>query len=213
MKTTEHFNQLTEGEAERLAILIEECGEVIQAACKILRHGYDSNNKGQLAETNRQTLERELGDVSHAAARMETAADINPLVVRARAASKAERIAPYLHHQGAAELTDDQLKEKDAAQLALDIGRQVAKILGQRDRLRLALANVTKAAKSYRSDALGLAQDSETGEILDLSSGIATPADERWKSFWAPPDEGRDAHVLDAEAALSEIPCVTGTAL
>ena len=35
-----HFNKLTPAQAERLAILIEECGEVIQAATKILRHGY-----------------------------------------------------------------------------------------------------------------------------------------------------------------------------
>lgn len=38
----QHFNQLKPSEAERLACLIEECGEVIQAAGKILRHGYKS---------------------------------------------------------------------------------------------------------------------------------------------------------------------------
>ena len=35
-----NFNQLTPAETERLAILAEECGEVIQAVGKILRHGY-----------------------------------------------------------------------------------------------------------------------------------------------------------------------------
>ena len=35
----DHFNNLTPGEAERLAILAEECGEVIQIIGKILRHG------------------------------------------------------------------------------------------------------------------------------------------------------------------------------
>jgi uncharacterized membrane protein YccC len=96
---TNHFNQLTEAEAERLSILIEECGEVVQAACKILRHGYDSDNKGNLAETNRQALEREIGDLGHAIRRMEKAADLNPLVITARAASKSESIRAYLHHQ------------------------------------------------------------------------------------------------------------------
>lgn len=97
---TKHFNGLSEAEAERLAILIEECGEVVQSACKILRHGYESYNPTVLGgETNRESLERELGDLGHAARRMEVAADINPLKIAARAASKPERIRPYLHHQ------------------------------------------------------------------------------------------------------------------
>lgn len=96
---TEHFNSLTEAEQERLSILIEECGEVVQAACKILRHGYESDNSGLNRENNRQALERELGDLGHAIRRMEIAADLNPLAIAARAASKPERIKPYLHHQ------------------------------------------------------------------------------------------------------------------
>jgi len=73
---TNHFNRLTEAEAERLAILIEECGEVTQAACKILRHGYESTNPKAITpieedpETNRSALERELGDLLHAARRL-----------------------------------------------------------------------------------------------------------------------------------------------
>jgi hypothetical protein len=98
---TAHFNGLTPAEAERLAILIEECAEVQQIACKILRHGYESHNPTiPNSETNREALERELGDLGHAASRMEAAADINPLKIRARAQSKPERIKPYLHHQG-----------------------------------------------------------------------------------------------------------------
>lgn len=41
---SEFTNNLTPAEAECLAILIEECAEVQQIACKILRHGYDSCN-------------------------------------------------------------------------------------------------------------------------------------------------------------------------
>lgn len=97
---TDHFNGLTEAEQERLAILVEECGEAIQAACKILRHGYESTNPLNLAaETNRAALERELGHVGHAVRRMEKEGDVNPLALCASAASKAKGILLYLHHQ------------------------------------------------------------------------------------------------------------------
>ena len=36
----EHFNGLTPAEAKRLALLAEECGEVLQAIGKVLRHGF-----------------------------------------------------------------------------------------------------------------------------------------------------------------------------
>lgn len=39
-----HFNDLEPGEAERLAILAEEAGELIHAIGKILRYGYESHN-------------------------------------------------------------------------------------------------------------------------------------------------------------------------
>ena len=58
-----HFNQLTPAEAERLAMLAEECGEVIQVIGKILRHGYDSYHPNDPATTNRQLLGRELTDL------------------------------------------------------------------------------------------------------------------------------------------------------
>jgi MazG nucleotide pyrophosphohydrolase domain len=95
----DHFNKLTEAEQERLAILIEECSEVIQVACKILRHGYDSDNKGQLQETNRRSLERELGDVRYIVAEMIDACDLASGKILNAAMKKSERIKPYLHHQ------------------------------------------------------------------------------------------------------------------
>ncbi len=65
---TNHFNGLTEAKTERLVILIEECAEVQQCACKILRHGYDIRNpKDPGGETNREALNREMGDMYHAA--------------------------------------------------------------------------------------------------------------------------------------------------
>ena len=60
---TEHFNKLTPAQAERLAMLAEECGEVIQAVGKILRHGFESRHPNG-GETNKDALLRELGDLS-----------------------------------------------------------------------------------------------------------------------------------------------------
>lgn len=59
-----HFNGLTPAEAERLAMLAEECGEVIQIVGKILRHGYESFHPVNPRVTNRQLLVRELRDVN-----------------------------------------------------------------------------------------------------------------------------------------------------
>ena len=59
----EHFNKLTPAEAERLAMLAEECGEVIQVIGKIMRHGYDSYHPADPTTTNRALLGRELTDL------------------------------------------------------------------------------------------------------------------------------------------------------
>lgn len=100
MKVTRHFNELSEAEQERLAILIEECAEVIQAGSKVLRHGYESRNpKVQDSETHREALERELGDLMHAMTRLTDAGDLDRDVIEARRTSKPTRILPYLHHQ------------------------------------------------------------------------------------------------------------------
>lgn len=97
---TTHFSALTEAEQERLVILIEECGEVIQSGCKILRHGYENYNPTTVdGETNRQSLEREIGDLMHAVERMEIAHDVSASVIVERRHSKPQRIEKYLHHQ------------------------------------------------------------------------------------------------------------------
>lgn len=94
----DHFNGLTPAEVERLAILAEECGEVIQAIGKILRHGYESTHpNGGL--TNRRSLEKEMGDVRFAMIQLCEAGDISKINVHAWANAKRERIQPFLHHQ------------------------------------------------------------------------------------------------------------------
>lgn len=59
---TEHFNRLTPAEAERLAMLAEEAGEIVQVVGKILRHGYESYHPANPTETNRDLLANEVCD-------------------------------------------------------------------------------------------------------------------------------------------------------
>ena len=66
----EHFNRLTPAEAERLAMLSEECGEVVQIVGKILRHGYESHHPDSPDLSNRDLLAKELADVHSVTDRM-----------------------------------------------------------------------------------------------------------------------------------------------
>lgn len=94
---SQSFNKLTPAEAERLAYLIEELAEVQQAACKILRHGFDSfNPDNRAAGTNRGQLEREISDVLGAVARMRDAGDIHRNILTSYTPNKGAR---YMHHQ------------------------------------------------------------------------------------------------------------------
>lgn len=62
--TPEPFsNGLSPAQAERLAMLAEECGEVIQIIGKILRHGYASYHPDRRHTSNRELLAYELADV------------------------------------------------------------------------------------------------------------------------------------------------------
>ncbi len=96
---TNHFNALIESEQERLAVLIEECGEVVQAACKILRHGYESRNpKIANSETNREALEREMGDLL-GTIDMLLGVDVEKEVVETHRVLRTHKMHLYLHHQ------------------------------------------------------------------------------------------------------------------
>ena len=93
------FNKLTPAEAERLAILAQECGEVVQAIGTVLRHGFESTQP-DVGPTPREALERECGDLYHAIWRLIGAADIDGNGMSQRADDKAKSIVRYLHHQG-----------------------------------------------------------------------------------------------------------------
>jgi NTP pyrophosphatase (non-canonical NTP hydrolase) len=89
---------LSRAQIERLAWLQEECGEVIQAAGKIMRHGYESSWPPGGA-TNRVALERELGDLQAAVQLMENRGDLRAADLRIYRCKKAASISKWMHHQ------------------------------------------------------------------------------------------------------------------
>lgn len=97
-----NFNGLTEAEAERLALLAEECGEVVMAIGKILRHGYESVNplsRATQPRTNREALTLEAGDLLAAIDLLLMARDLEGQEVGAARDDKLQRVARWLHHQ------------------------------------------------------------------------------------------------------------------
>jgi NTP pyrophosphatase (non-canonical NTP hydrolase) len=77
---------------ESLVLLMEECGEVIQAVSKWLRWGPESNYNGRYKHTNKEQLIIEMGDVMTL---ISCVCDINHLDiddVRNAAADKLERL-------------------------------------------------------------------------------------------------------------------------
>ena len=96
-QTTNHFNRLTPAEAERLALLMEECAEVQQVIGKILRHGYASRHPAG-GPDNRSLLERELGDIDAARALLIKARDLDEQAIDRHANAKMARVREYLHH-------------------------------------------------------------------------------------------------------------------
>jgi NTP pyrophosphatase (non-canonical NTP hydrolase) len=98
--STPHFNGLTPAELERLAILAEEAGEIVQAVNKIIRHGYESYNPNiPGAPTNREDLEREIGDFTAALQSLVNQGDLNPDNIEMYRKEKVKRVWVYLHHQ------------------------------------------------------------------------------------------------------------------
>ena len=95
----ERFNQLNAAEDERLAVLAEECGELVQAVCKIHRHGYNSYNPDQLNHAgNRADLEAECAHVLVAIRGLVNAADIDEKNMNGEMDAKRSRLNKYLHH-------------------------------------------------------------------------------------------------------------------
>ncbi len=94
---------LNEAEQERLAILVEECAEVQQIACKILRHGYDSYHPDDKLKTaNRRLLENEVDELLAVIMLMQRRLDFTTALHGpvSRLDATLERKMWYTHHQG-----------------------------------------------------------------------------------------------------------------
>lgn len=96
---TNHFNNLSEAQLERLAILAEECAEVQQVIMKIIRHGNLSYNPSDPDQTeNAQLLNRELGDLHCILDLMAKNEDIDEFTILGYRDDKKRKINKYLHH-------------------------------------------------------------------------------------------------------------------
>lgn len=95
---TNHFNELTPAEAERLAMLAEECSEVIGIIGKILRHGYDSHHPDTPAITNRDMLNDELADVNAVVKAMKRA-ELKDYSCEDTFSGRWKKKLRYAHHQ------------------------------------------------------------------------------------------------------------------
>jgi len=90
-------NQLSTDQVERLAMLAEECGEVIQIVGKILRHGYDSTHPDG-GPSNRELLVNELCDIDAVWGAMRSRGDIKGYSY-AKVKEVWVRKLRYTHHQ------------------------------------------------------------------------------------------------------------------
>lgn len=96
---TEHFNGLTPAEDERLAMLAEECAEVIKIVSKIQRHGYESwHPDDPLRTTNREMLRREITDIAAVTSAMSNCGDIKTFTI-SETVDAWNRKLRYAHHQ------------------------------------------------------------------------------------------------------------------
>jgi hypothetical protein len=89
---------LTPAQIERLALVSEEMGEVIQVIGKTLRHGFDSSHPDYGNETNRNLLEHEIGHVLYAVDLLINH-DISATNVQLSQELKREKVKPFLHYQ------------------------------------------------------------------------------------------------------------------
>jgi len=84
-------NELSENEVKRLSKLIEECSEVIQAACKVIRFGYESTPPNS-ERTNRFSLECELADLEHAVQHLKYRDEVSTETIEALVEGKIDEI-------------------------------------------------------------------------------------------------------------------------
>lgn len=95
------YSGLTAAETERLALLAEECGEVVQMVGKVLRHGYSNWNptEGADGRPNRAVLEKEIGDLLAVVDLLVAAEDLSPRRIAQARREKPACMRPWLRHQ------------------------------------------------------------------------------------------------------------------
>jgi hypothetical protein len=97
---TKHINKLTAAEAERLALLAKEMGDVIQLVGNIFLNGYEHESCAESDSTNRDFLEHHLGNVEHVIERLCNSKDIDADDLHAQSERYARTIGTFLNHQG-----------------------------------------------------------------------------------------------------------------
>ncbi len=88
---------LSDEEHERLALLMEEMGEAIQVIGKIYRHGYVVGHP-ERTTTNREDLEKELGDVFFAVDLMLQRGDVQLTRIQKARDDKLQTVEEYLNY-------------------------------------------------------------------------------------------------------------------
>lgn len=94
------YNGLTDKQEELIFMLMEECGEVIQACGKLLRHGPTETHPAGHKGTNKVELSRELGDLMGVVQAMRKMRQplVYDHVIEDYADKKMDKARPYLHH-------------------------------------------------------------------------------------------------------------------
>lgn len=93
---TNHHNSLTEAQQERLVLVQEECSEVIQNICKVLRYGYNTTHPFT-GETTQAAIIREIKDLYHCLDRLRK--DLNLIPYSEIINTYDKNKEKYLYHQ------------------------------------------------------------------------------------------------------------------
>lgn len=93
------YTKLTPAQIERLALLAEEAGEVVQAVGKVLRRGYRRGHPRVRSRTNRAHLEEEIGNLGNAVRMMVDAGDLDFERIATAEEEKSQTVGKYLYHQ------------------------------------------------------------------------------------------------------------------
>jgi hypothetical protein len=97
------MTRLTKAQIERLQLLQEEASEIIQAASKILRFGYEGKHpsSGPSDLNNVDKLSEELGNLVVVLDLMVSGGELSEEKVQGFATEKLNRIGKYTNHQKA----------------------------------------------------------------------------------------------------------------